>query len=113
MIMDILDHELCAPDLVNSVDWFHDTPLLLAAIMGFPDVVEILLDRQAELEHQNLLGRTALMLASEHGHTECVRVLLVNNANFGAVCLEDSAKNVAWTYGGKRPNETYLAKLNR
>merc|ERR1711920_851886 len=111
MIQDILDHELCASDLVNSVNWFHDTPLLLAAIMGFADMVELLLDRQAELEHQNLIGRTPLMLASEHGHAECVRVLLVNSAIMGAA--EDTTKNLAWTFGGKRPDESYLAELNR
>merc|ERR1712194_895686 len=79
--------------------------------MGFPDIVELLLDRQAELERQNLLGRTPLMLASEHGHAECVRVLLVNNAKIGPP--DGPPKNAAWTIGGTRPSETYFASLNR
>lgn len=110
MCQEILDHAECLAGLVNASDIFHDTPVMLAAVMGFPEVVELLLDRQANIERQNLLGRTPLMLASEHGHTEIVRVLMVNNAKVG---MPEDSKSVAWSAGLADPDETYFAELNR
>jgi len=89
--------------LVNARDALGDTALMFASIQGFSDIVELLLDRQAETDHKNLCGRTALTLASEHGHAKATKALLLANANRGG-----SATRV----GTEGPNEVYLAELN-
>lgn len=50
--------------------------LMLAASHGSQPLVEALLEAGAQPNLQDKEGSTALMCASEHGHTEVVRVLL-------------------------------------
>ena len=47
-----------------------------AAAAGKVDVVRVLLARGADLEVENLFGRTAIEVAAANGHVECVRLLL-------------------------------------
>ncbi len=55
------------------------TALMIAAHFGHPTIVDLLINAKAPLDAQTLRGSTALFLASEKGHTECVRVLLINS----------------------------------
>ena len=57
---------------------------MLAVSHGRADMVKLLQDAGANVNLQDEDGSTALMCASEHGHTEIVRLLLANpdiNAN--------------------------------
>ena len=58
----------------SSVDGL--TPLLLAADTGNLSIVEVLLNRGADIDATDEQGRTALFLATERGHEDIVSLLL-------------------------------------
>ena len=62
-------------------DTIDQTPLIVAADGGCKDIVEILLEAGANIEHQNDQGETALIAAAQNGHTEIVQMLLDAGAN--------------------------------
>jgi hypothetical protein len=57
------------------------TPLMAAALRGQVETVELLLDRGAGIDRQNLHGKTALYLAAQNGHAPVVRLLLERGAD--------------------------------
>merc|ERR1712062_340302 len=75
------------------------TPLIEAAANGHKDIVQILLDNGANIDYQDNLGRTALMLAAGNGHKDIVQILLDNGANinqqnnYGETALTRAALN--------------------
>lgn len=104
------DFELCQealndkdidPGLINVRDKLGDTALTLASIAGFYELVNLFIEKLADIETQNVKARTAMLLAAEHGHTEVVQTLLLANANIGPVP------------GTTRPTPMYLAELNQ
>jgi len=101
LVTEVLNNDALETNLVNVRDTLGDTALMFASVAGYFDIVDLLLDRQAEMEHQNLLGRTALMLASEHGHAKVVNRLL-----YGGVERGPKPPN-------ERRDELYLAELNK
>ncbi len=54
---------------------------MAAAYFSHLTVVDLLIDAKDPVDAQNLRGYTALYLASDKGHTECVRVLLKRGAD--------------------------------
>lgn len=88
--------------LVNKQDVFGDTALHYACIMGYSDIVELLLDSKGDPECQNINRRTPTHLASEHGHGSVMRSLLRNGATIG------SNPGNCWKY----PNATWFATHN-
>lgn len=71
------------PDLnvTNQIGW---TPLAAAAANNQSAIVELLLEKGADVNSQGMSGdfrETALALASEKGHTEIVKLLLVKKAD--------------------------------
>jgi ankyrin repeat protein len=54
----------------------HETHLMLAATLGPLAVVDLLLERGADIEGTDDIGHTALMRAAESGHEDIVRRLL-------------------------------------
>lgn len=94
---------------INRRDIFQDSPLMLASILGYLEIVEVLVDRQANVEYQNLCGRTALQMAAEHGHDRVVKALLAEDGNMkdapprlGPLGLTNVSKSAP-----------YLARLNQ
>ena len=62
---------------VSTPDEHDYTPLMLAALFGYTDVVQLLLcDPRVDINHSAQQGVTALKLAVEFGHVDTVRVLL-------------------------------------
>lgn len=57
------------------------TPLQLAAKKGNKDIVQLLLDYQANVSAQE---ETSLCLAAEEGHDDVIRLLLNSGANSNA-----------------------------
>merc|ERR1719510_675057 len=57
------------------------TPLIAAAFKGHKDVVQLLLDNNADIDHRDSNVKTALMFAAWKGHKDVIQVLLDNGAN--------------------------------
>jgi uncharacterized protein len=71
---------------VDTGEGTYNGPLLkIAAELGHLDVVDLLLDRRANIEATDDLGQRALMSAARYGRTEVVRHLLDRGADINAV----------------------------
>jgi len=57
------------------------TPLIVAARYGHKDIVQILLENGANIDHQDNYGQTALMYAANFGLKDVVQLLLDRGAN--------------------------------
>jgi ankyrin repeat protein len=69
---------------INSMDkWVDRTPLHIAAEKGMKPIVQMLLERGANIEVQDIDGETALYRAARWGHAPVVSLLL----NYGAYIL--------------------------
>jgi len=85
------------PALINAMDNYGFTPLMVAAQIGHPDVVELLLERGAAIEAKDNKEFTALIYAASEGHPDVVKLLLergaaVNARNYqGATSLSFAA----------------------
>lgn len=73
---------------VDTVDCssYRWTALQCASNVGSADVVQVLLNANADINAVDMIGQTSLMIASETGHVDVVRVLLNNGANPNRVC---------------------------
>ncbi len=70
----------------NTGEWSYDGPLLMiAAQLGHLAVVNLLLDRGANIEATDDLGQRSLMSAAGHGQTEVVRRLIERGAAINEV----------------------------
>lgn len=58
-----------------------DTPLIIAARLGFPEGAARMLQRRAQVDKANKLGETALIVAVQQRQTAIVRMLLEAGAN--------------------------------
>ena len=58
-----------------------ETPLLIAAQLGYDEGVELLLNHGASIDLANGNGETALILATQNDNVPLVRLLLENGAN--------------------------------
>ncbi|MGB6065389.1 MAG: ankyrin repeat domain-containing protein [Desulfomonilaceae bacterium] len=58
-----------------------DSPLMVAVSAGHVQIVELLLDKGAEIEETDTDGNTSLMKAARTGHLDVVQLLLRKNAN--------------------------------
>ena len=77
-------------DLDSETDSNHDTALTLACFQGRHEVVSLLLDRKANVEHRAKTGLTPLMEAASGGYTEVGRVLLDKGADVNAAPVPSS-----------------------
>ena len=60
------------------------TALITAAFRGYTEIVEVLLQNQANVNAKANNGLTALMAAAFYGHIDTVQVLLQNGADIEA-----------------------------
>jgi ankyrin repeat protein len=67
--------------LINSKDQHGQTGLMVAAMRGRTEVVRVLVENQAELNHTAKYHLTALMLAVINRHPDIVRILVAAGAD--------------------------------
>ncbi|KAM6170046.1 ankyrin repeat and SAM domain-containing protein 6 [Rhynchocyon petersi] len=79
LVKEIADED---PNHVNMVNGDGATPLMLAAVMGQLPLVQMLVERHADVDKQDSVhGWTALMQATYHGNKEIVKYLLSQGAD--------------------------------
>ncbi|KAG8628211.1 hypothetical protein KVT40_004084 [Elsinoe batatas] len=66
---------------LHGTDEEGNTALILAACERYPAVVKLLLEHGSDVDHQNALGKSALMEAALWARTDSVRYLLEFKAN--------------------------------
>ena len=76
----ILNAHQCPKNLVDLMNKWKDTSLMLASLFGHTKTVLLLLQNGAHVNMQNNNGWPSLMFASKNGHTETVLLLLQNGA---------------------------------
>jgi len=69
---------------LNATDDDGDTPLHLAALQGFVQIAQILIDARANLEATEDNGFTPLHNGAYNGHVNVIRILLAAGANRNA-----------------------------
>ena len=69
------------PSLVKSADEYQRTALYIAARCGFSDIIEILIQRGADVNHKQLDNSTPLHVAAYYGQKGIVNLLLVHGAD--------------------------------
>ncbi|GIY72668.1 transient receptor potential cation channel subfamily A member 1 homolog [Caerostris darwini] len=74
-LLTLLKQEYSA-DLVNRCDHYDNSPLHIAALKGFLEVSEVLLNCGAEIERKNEHEQTPLHLAAKNGHVDIVQLLI-------------------------------------
>ena len=86
-------------DVNSKVDYDDDTALSFAAAFGYTEIVELLLNRGADINIRNSANRTALTYAVRNKHIECVTLLLNIGAdinirdNYDQTALHAAARN--------------------
>ena len=70
---------------VNVIDAEGDSPLIYAAITGQTEIMDYLVNKSADVNHQNYHGYSAVMKASQSGWTESVKKLINLGANVSQV----------------------------
>ncbi len=93
----------------SDVDAYGYTALMFAAMNGYPELVGLLLDNDADVNRQSEDGRTALMVAAWNGHDSVVRYLISRGADVNIRNEESwtALTHAAWK-GHKRIAQTLL-----
>ncbi|XP_029396001.1 ankyrin repeat and SAM domain-containing protein 6 isoform X3 [Mus pahari] len=79
LVKEIADED---PNHVNLANGDGATPLMLAAVTGHLPLVQLLVERHADMDRQDSVhGWTALMQATYHGNKEIVKYLLNQGAD--------------------------------
>jgi ankyrin repeat protein len=108
-----LARRICGQGSVIDIDGnakfaFGDCYLVMAAELDAVIMIEFLLERGADIEKLDDLGRTALMRAAWVGHARIVDVLLDHGADIDRGWPHETALTVAEEYGHQE-----VAKLLR
>lgn len=88
-------------DLDSQTDSNHDTALTLACAGGHEELVTLLLNRGANMEHRDKKGFTPLMLAATAGHAGVADILLSHGVDIEAQSerTKDTALSLACSSG--------------
>ncbi|XP_071573914.1 ankyrin repeat and KH domain-containing protein 1 isoform X4 [Temnothorax nylanderi] len=103
-------------DINAQIETNRNTALTLACFQGRHEVVSLLLDRKANVEHRAKTGLTPLMEAASGGYVEVGRVLLTKGADVNATPVpssRDTALTIAADKGHCRFVELLLSSVYR
>ncbi len=85
---------------VDTVDRQGNTPLMIAAKIGNPRIVDIILSHNPDLNKTNNKGATALMIATESGQRHIVEKLIKQGADISIRDKNgDTALSLATKFG--------------
>jgi len=100
----VVDILLRIPDIdIECFSEFESSPLMLASSMGRIDLVDLLLQRGADVDGCPESGCTALMWASSCGQIDAVDRLLEHGANVNAATFEGRTALMDACEGGHLP----------
>ncbi|XP_032219322.2 fibronectin type 3 and ankyrin repeat domains protein 1 [Nematostella vectensis] len=71
--------------LIDSPDKFGLSPLMVASQKGYVDIVKALLERNADVNYQNISGKTAMMMACFSGQLEVAKLLQQQGAGWNTI----------------------------
>uniref|UniRef100_A0A8C5P634 Ankyrin repeat domain-containing protein 17 n=1 Tax=Leptobrachium leishanense TaxID=445787 RepID=A0A8C5P634_9ANUR len=99
-------------DIDAQTESNHDTALTLACAGGHEELVQTLLERNANIEHRDKKGFTPLILAATAGHVGVVEILLDNGADIEAQSerTKDTPLSLACSGGRQEVVELLLAR---
>jgi ankyrin repeat protein len=97
LLLSIADNTVVNDNKNNS----GSTALMFAAHDGHANIVRMLIDADANVNHINNTGTTALMLAAHAGHANIVRMLIEAKANVNRTNNSGSTALLAATYGNQ------------
>jgi ankyrin repeat protein len=100
-------------DINAQIETNRNTALTLACFQGRHEVVSILIDKRANIEHRAKTGLTPLMEAASGGYVEVGRVLLDKGADIAAAPVpssRDTALTIAADKGHYRFVELLLSR---
>nr|XP_023030075.1 ankyrin repeat domain-containing protein 17-like [Leptinotarsa decemlineata] len=100
-------------DINAQIETNRNTALTLACFQGRHEVVSLLLDRKANVEHRAKTGLTPLMEAASGGYVDVGRVLLDKGADVNAIPVpssRDTALTIAADKGHVRFVELLLCR---
>jgi ankyrin repeat protein len=83
---------------VDTVDQQGNTPLMVAANVGNPRIMDIVLSHNPQINKKNNDGTTALMIAAKTGQLHAVKDLTAHDADLS---LRDNNRNTALTLASK------------
>ena len=96
---------------VDGVDMFDDTALKAVARINRTDVIQVLLERGADLDKQTgVYRRTALHQAAEYNSTDVIEVLLKHGAS---TTIEDHHGNTPIDLARQENNKAAVSLLER
>ncbi|KAK3691563.1 hypothetical protein LTR37_018572 [Vermiconidia calcicola] len=88
------------------------TPLMRAAMAGKARSVALLTELGAKVDMRDVLGRTALFLAADRKHDDCVRILLERGANVNIQTEKGETALMKAAYHGRREITQMLVESN-
>ena len=86
---------------MKKPDGHNNPPLSFAAFTGKAELVQLLIDNKANIDHKNSMGFTPLMAATIKGHTQIVQKLLDAGANTNIARKGKTALDMAKEYNRK------------
>ncbi|XP_077999520.1 ankyrin repeat domain-containing protein 17-like isoform X2 [Glandiceps talaboti] len=97
-------------DINAQIETNRNTALTLACFQGRHEVVSLLVDRKANVEHRAKTGLTPLMEAASGGYAEVGRVLLDKGADVNAAPVP-SSRDTALTIAADKGHYRFVALL--
>ncbi|HKK44994.1 MAG TPA: ankyrin repeat domain-containing protein [Balneolaceae bacterium] len=95
---------------IDTVDQDGNTPLMVAAQVGNPRIVDIILNHKPDVNLQNKNGDTALIIAAKTGQLEIVKKLVSHEAYLST---QNNDGNTAVTLASKFGHNEIVSYLKK
>ncbi len=96
---------------INTLsDNYNNSPLILASMVGFKDIIRMLINNGAIIDQQNNEKQTALIAAVQSNNIDILEILISNGANIN---LQDNLGFTALIYAAKEGKADMVKTLLR